>query len=68
MVSRETLLAEYFPENAEKASAYGQILATRAIEWGLIGPKEGDRIWERHIANCLPITKLIPKEIGRAHV
>lgn len=64
MVSRETLLSRYFPDNAEKAAAYGQILATRAIEWGLIGPKEGDRIWERHIANCIPITKLIPQGVS----
>jgi len=64
VVSRETLLADYFPKSAEKASAYGQILATRAIEWGLIGPKEGDRIWDRHIANCLPITKVIPEGVS----
>jgi len=64
MVSRETLLATYFPEAGEKALAYGQILATRGIEWGLIGPKEGERIWDRHIANCLPITTLIPKGVS----
>jgi len=64
VVSRETLLTEYFPKSTEKATAYGQILATRAIEWGLIGPKEGDRIWDRHIANCLPITKVIPEGVS----
>jgi 16S rRNA (guanine527-N7)-methyltransferase len=64
VVSRETLLTEYFPENGEKATRYGEILATRGIEWGLIGPKEGERIWDRHIANCLPITKLIPKGVS----
>ena len=30
------------------------------IERGLIGPKEGERIWERHILNCIPITTLLP--------
>jgi 16S rRNA (guanine527-N7)-methyltransferase len=64
VVSRETLLAEYFPETGEKAAAYGEILKTRGIEWGLIGPKEGERIWDRHIANCLPITKLIPEGVS----
>ncbi|MEN9735983.1 MAG: hypothetical protein RL129_693 [Actinomycetota bacterium] len=64
MVSRETLIATYFPETGEQALAYGQILATRGIEWGLIGPKEGERIWDRHIANCLPITTLIPKGVS----
>jgi 16S rRNA (guanine527-N7)-methyltransferase len=27
----------------------------------LIGPKEGERIWERHIENCLPVTSLLPE-------
>ena len=26
----------------------------------MIGPKEGEIIWERHIENCLPITTLLP--------
>ena len=64
MVSRETLLAEYFPEKRSEAGRYGELLATRGIEWGLIGPKEGERIWDRHIANCLPITELIPKGVS----
>ena len=61
MVSRETLIAKYFPQSGGKAERYGELLATRGIEWGLIGPKEGERIWDRHIANCLPITELIPQ-------
>ena len=59
-VSRETLLASYFKESAEKADRYAQILQSWGIERGLIGPREGERIWERHISNCLPITTLIP--------
>jgi 16S rRNA (guanine527-N7)-methyltransferase len=31
------------------------------IERGLIGPREGERIWDRHIFNCLPITQLLPE-------
>ena len=61
MVSRETLLATYFKESQEKALRYGQILETWGIERGLIGPRERERIWDRHIANCLPITELIPQ-------
>ena len=61
MVSRETLIATYFPQNGKAAERYGELLATRGIEWGLIGPKEGERIWDRHIANCLPLTELLPK-------
>jgi len=36
-------------------------LASRGIEWGLIGPGEADRIWERHIENCIPVTTLLPE-------
>ena len=60
-VSRETLIPTYFGERKEEISRYAEILATWGIERGLIGPKEGDRIWERHIANCIPITTLIEK-------
>ena len=34
----------------------------------MIGPKEGDRIWERHIENCLPITTLLPESGALADV
>lgn len=52
-------LLAYFGDNQEKIQAYAQLLKTGGIERGLIGPKEGDRIWERHIANCIPITTII---------
>lgn len=32
-------------------------MATRGVEWGLIGPREVDRLWERHIDNCLAVTQ-----------
>ena len=68
MVSRETLLAEYFSARKNEAEKYGEILSTRGIERGLIGPKEGDRIWGRHIANCIPVTTLIPEGSSVADV
>lgn len=60
-VSRETLLESYFKENQGKIERYAQILASWGIERGLIGPQEGERIWDRHIANCIPLSTLIPK-------
>ena len=63
-VSRETLLAGFFPTTAPKAERYAEILASWGIERGLIGPREGDRIWDRHIANCIPITTIIPTSIN----
>ena len=61
MVSRETLLEQYFQMRSAETIRYAEILETWGIERGLIGPKEGDRIWDRHIANCLPVTTLIPQ-------
>ena len=61
-VSRETRAACYFPEKTREALAYADLLATTAIERGLIGPKEGERIWDRHIENCIPLTTLLPEE------
>jgi 16S rRNA (guanine527-N7)-methyltransferase len=60
-VSRETLIERYFPERLDEIAAYAHFLTTSGIERGLIGPREGERIWERHIFNCLPVTQLLPQ-------
>jgi 16S rRNA (guanine527-N7)-methyltransferase len=59
-VSRETL-TPIFGELTDQALEYGRILATTAVERGLIGPREVDRIWDRHIFNSLPLITLMPK-------
>ena len=59
-VSRETLIAKYFPGQEGSIQACTEFLTGAGIERGLIGPREGERIWDRHIFNCLPITQLIP--------
>ncbi|OHF40330.1 16S rRNA (guanine(527)-N(7))-methyltransferase RsmG [Corynebacterium sp. HMSC074A01] len=41
-----------FGDRVELAQAYHDSLATVAAERGFIGPKEVDRLWERHILNC----------------
>jgi len=61
-VSRETTITKYFPGQEDAIRAYADFLTTAGIERGLIGPREGERIWERHIFNCLPITQLLPQE------
>ena len=60
-VSRETLIERYFSERLDQIAAYAHFLSTAGIERGLIGPREGERIWERHIFNCLPVTQLLPQ-------
>ena len=67
-VSRETLLATYFAQRREQTERYAELLATWGMERGLIGPREADRIWDRHIANCIPATTLIPQGLTVADV
>ena len=45
----------------DEIQAFAHFLATAGIERGLIGPREGERIWDRHIFNCLPVTQLLPE-------
>ena len=59
-LTRETLIAEYFPGQEGAIAAFADFLVGAGIERGLIGPREGERIWDRHIFNCLPVTQLIP--------
>ena len=61
-------LLAYFGDNQEKIPAYALLLKTEGIERGLIGPKEGDRIWQRHIANCIPITTIIKPNLRLADI
>lgn len=44
---------------------YGELLAGPGVERGLIGPREVDRLWERHLMNCAAVAELIPPD---AHV
>ncbi len=43
----------------EDAARYVSILGTRGVEWGLIGPREADRLWERHVVNSLAVSPFI---------
>jgi 16S rRNA (guanine527-N7)-methyltransferase len=40
-------------------SRYVDILQSTAVEWGLIGPREADRLWDRHILNSAALSQLI---------
>ncbi len=58
----DSLITQYFPDRQGEVRAFAQFLTSAGIERGLIGPREGERIWERHIFNCLHITTLLPEE------
>ena len=48
----DSLARDLFGERLALAEQYAEILRTRGAEEGLIGPREVDRIWERHVINC----------------
>jgi len=53
--------AELFGAGAEAIRQYVDILASRGIEWGVVGPREGERLWERHILNSIAGASLFPE-------
>lgn len=53
-------LVERFPEAADQLDAYVAVLATKGIEWGLLGPREGDKLWSRHVSNSLALVDVLP--------
>ena len=57
----DELIARHFPEKEGEIRAYADFLKGAGIERGLIGPREGDRIWERHILNSLFVCELLPQ-------
>lgn len=51
--------AAVFGTGLGAAEHYAHFLMTAGVERGLIGPREADRIWDRHILNSAAITELI---------
>lgn len=49
-----------FGDRFEAISLYVDILASRGIDWGLLGPREADRLWERHVLNSVALAPLVP--------
>ena len=59
MVSRETSpeLPPWLAAHRDGLQAYRDLLATAGVERGLIGPREADRLWQRHILNCAVVAE-----------
>jgi 16S rRNA (guanine527-N7)-methyltransferase len=60
-VTRPDLVGEVFGEGADLAERYVELLCTVGVEWGLIGPREPARIWERHVFNSVALRELVPE-------
>ena len=54
-------IIEAYPEAAENLTRFAAWLAGAGVERGFLGPREVDRIWDRHIANCAVVEELIPE-------
>jgi len=51
--------ASVFGPALATAEAFADVLATRGVEQGLIGPREVPRLWDRHLLNCAVVAELI---------
>jgi len=59
-VSRETLILQAYPEAAAKLKQFHDLLAVEGPIRGLIGPREVEKLWDRHIGNSLVLESLLP--------
>jgi 16S rRNA (guanine527-N7)-methyltransferase len=53
--------AAVFGDRLPAAARYAELLTTVAVERGLIGPRETERIWERHVLNCAALAPLVDR-------
>jgi 16S rRNA (guanine527-N7)-methyltransferase len=45
----------------KQAREYAELLGTEGVTRGLIGPRETERLWERHLLNCAVVDELLPE-------
>jgi 16S rRNA (guanine527-N7)-methyltransferase len=52
---------EVFGDALNQAGRYAEVLATDGVTRGLIGPRETERLWGRHLLNCGVVAELLPE-------
>jgi 16S rRNA (guanine527-N7)-methyltransferase len=69
-VSRETtaLAARVFGTALPLAERYAALLVGPGVERGLLGPREAERVWERHLLNCAVVAPALPSQARVADV
>jgi 16S rRNA (guanine527-N7)-methyltransferase len=50
-----------FGSALDLAREYAGLLATDGVTRGLIGPRETERLWDRHLLNCAVVDELLPE-------
>lgn len=52
--------AALFGAGLDEAERFAALLADAGVERGVIGPREADRLWERHLLNSAVLGELLP--------
>jgi 16S rRNA (guanine527-N7)-methyltransferase len=52
-----------FGVRLEVAIRYAESLCTTGVERGVIGPRESDRVWDRHLLNCAALSEVVPEGV-----
>ena len=55
--------ARVFADRLPFALHYAELLAGDAVKWGLMGPRELPRLWDRHLVNSALVTELLPPRV-----
>ncbi len=50
-----------FGDRLPAAHVYARLLVTHGVERGLIGPREVDRLWDRHLLNSAAVSSEVPQ-------
>ncbi|HYN75759.1 MAG TPA: RsmG family class I SAM-dependent methyltransferase, partial [Candidatus Limnocylindria bacterium] len=51
---------ELFGDRLPLAVTYAEYLVGAGVERGLLGPREVERVWERHLLNCAVVAPMLP--------
>lgn len=53
-----------FGSGLPRAIRYAELLAEHGVERGLIGPREVDRLWDRHLLNSAVVAEVLPRSVA----
>lgn len=57
----QDVLRQVFGDHTAQAVTFAELLAEHGIDRGLIGPRELDRLWDRHLLNSAVLAELVPE-------
>ena len=68
MLNSFDLARDVYGDHFLLVNRYVDILGSTGVEWGLLGPREAERLWDRHILNSAALSGLIAKRRSVADV